>query len=83
MKKLREIAKDTTKFANIKGEMTGRAFMEVVSNDVFIQHEIKHIFMVKPTFSQYIEVGEIYRKAKKILLPDEDRWEKLCECQHD
>ena len=78
-KKLQDIAKDTSKLSHIKGAMTGRAFYEAISNMSFIQHEIKHIFVVKPTFSRYTEVDEIYRKVTKIAIPDEERWDKLCE----
>jgi len=62
MKKLQDIAKDTTKSSNIKGSMTGRAFYEATSNISFIEHEIKHIFVVKPTFSRYTEADEIYAR---------------------
>ena len=44
MTKLRETAKDTTKFSNIKGNVTGKVFMDLLSNDIFIQHELKHVF---------------------------------------
>ncbi len=50
-KKLQDIAKDTTKSSHIKGAMIGRDFFEAIRNMSFIQHEIKHIFVVKPTFS--------------------------------
>jgi len=51
-KKIQDIPKDTTKSSHIKGTMTGRAFYEAISNISFIQHEIKHIFAVKPTFAR-------------------------------
>ena len=45
----------------------------------FIQHDIKHIFVVKPTFARYNKVDEIYRKVTKIAIIDEEWWDKLCE----
>lgn len=72
MRNLKDIARDTAKFSNAKGVMTGRAFFEVISNDIFIYHEIKHIFVVKPTFARYTEVDEIYRKATKFTIPNEE-----------
>jgi hypothetical protein len=63
MKKLKDIAKDTTKSSHIKGAMTGKYFYEAINNMSFIQHEIKHIFVVKPTFVRYTEVDEIYCKV--------------------
>jgi len=65
----------------IKGSMTGRDFYEAISNISFIQHEIKHILVVKPTFPRYTKVDEIYRKLTKISIPDEEQWDKLCEFQ--
>ena len=79
MKKLKDITKDTAKSSHIKGAMIRRAFYEAISNMSFIQHEIKQIFVVKPTFTRYTEVDEIYRKVTKISIPDEERWDKLCE----
>ena len=58
--KLKDIAKDTTKFVGVRGAMTGRSFLEAMSNDIFIEHEIKHIFVLKPTFSRFTEIDEIY-----------------------
>lgn len=65
MRNLKDFSKDTAKYSHIKGFMTWRAFFEFVNNIIFIQHEIKHIFIVKPTFARYTEVDEIYRKEKK------------------
>ena len=72
VKKLSKIARDTAKFSNIKGTMTGKAFLEALSNDLFIQHEVNHIFVVKPNFSKYTKVDEIYRKVSNLTVPDED-----------
>jgi len=81
MKKLQDIAKDTTKSSNIKGSMIGRALDEAINNISFIQCEIKYIFIVKPTFARYTQVDEIYHKVTKISIPNEERWDKLCEFQ--
>ena len=61
--------------------MTGKAFLEALSHEIFIQHEVNHIFVVKPTFAKYTKVDEIYRKVIKLTTPDEDRWDKLSELQ--
>lgn len=79
MKKLQDISKDTAKSSSIKGSMTRRDFYEAINNISVIQHEIKHIFSVKPTFSRYTEVDEIYRKVTKIYIPHEKGWNNLCE----
>ena len=60
MTKLREAAKDTTKFANIKGDVTRKVVLDLLSNDILIQHELKHVFLTRPTFNKYTEVDEVY-----------------------
>ena len=77
--KLQDITKDTTKSSHIKVAITGRDFYEAINNMSFIKHEIKHIFVVKPTFARYNDLDEIYRKVTKISIPDEEWWNKLCE----
>lgn len=78
---LQEISRDTSNFENIKGTLTGKALLGAISNDIYIQYEIKHVFVVKPTFAKYTEVDEIYHRVIKLNIPDEERWEKLCEFQ--
>ena len=80
MKKLKETVRAAS-MSSIKGSMTGRAFYEAIKNISFIQHEIKHIFTVKPIFAKYIEANEIYRRLIKFSIPDQEQWEKLCEYQ--
>ena len=70
-----EMAKRSINFSGIKGSMTSRAFLETMSNDFYIHNEVKHIFTLKLTFSNYIEVDEIYRRVTKLTIPDEKRWE--------
>jgi hypothetical protein len=63
--KISMVAKDSSKFSGIQGSITGKAFLETLQPDLSIQHEIKYIFTVKPTFSKYTEVDEIYRECSK------------------
>lgn len=53
--------------------------MESLDFELLIEHEIKHLFIVKPTFQEYTEVDDTYRNLVKFPTPDEDRWDKLCE----
>ena len=77
-KNISAVAKDSSKFAGIQGSITGKYFLETLQLDLSIQHEIKHIFITKPTFSKYREMDEIYRKLLKISIPGKRRWEYLC-----
>ena len=76
-KKMATMAKDSSKFSGIQGSITGKAFLETLQRDINIQHEIKYIFIIKPTFSKYIEVDEIYRRLLKVTIPSQVRWEEL------
>ena len=80
-RRIKEISRETAKFSNIKGTMIGRTLLGTLSNDIFIQYEIKHVFVVRPTFAKYTEMDEVYRKVIKLTILDEQRWEKLCEFQ--
>ena len=70
VKKLTDISKDASKHANMKNTMAGRAFYEVLRNDIFIQNEIKHIFWLKPIFMKYAESDEIYKNLSRIKIPN-------------
>jgi hypothetical protein len=72
------VAKGNSKFVGIQGSITGKYFPETLQLDLNIQHEIKHIFITKPTFAKYTEIDEIYRKLLKISIPVKKRWEYLC-----
>jgi len=76
-RKLYSIATDKSIFSKIKGTITSKAFMEGLIYDLFIKHEINHLFLVKPTFQKYTEVDETFRKLVKYTIPDEERWEEL------
>jgi hypothetical protein len=77
-KRLTEISKDSSKFAGIQANITGRAFMEALQLDIEIQHEIKHIFVIKPTFAKYTDMDEVFRRLLKVIVPNHIRWEELC-----
>lgn len=59
-KKLATLAKDSSKFSRIQGSITGKAFLEYFQLDISIQHDIQYIFIIKPTFSKYTEMDEVY-----------------------
>lgn len=77
--KMKEMARSSIKVSGIKGSMKAKEFLETISNDVYIQNEVKHVFTVKPTFSKYIEVDEIYWRVIKLTITDEKRWEEFCD----
>jgi hypothetical protein len=76
--KMSIVAKYNSKFVGIQGSITGKDFLETLQLDLSIQHEIKNIFITKPTFAKYTEMDEIYRKLLKISILGKKRWEDLC-----
>jgi hypothetical protein len=69
--KIATVAKDSSKFSGIQGSITGKAFLETLQLDLNIQHEIKYIFITKPTFAKYTEMDEIYRRLLKVTIPSQ------------
>jgi hypothetical protein len=76
--KILTIAKYGSKFVGILGSITGKAYLETLQLDLSIQHEIKYIFINKPTFSKYTGMDETYRRLLKVSIPSQKRWEDLC-----
>ena len=77
--KMKEVARSSTKFSGIKGNMIARAFLETIGDYFFIQNKVKYIFTIKPTFPKHTEVDEIYQRVIKLTIPNEKRWEELCD----
>lgn len=53
--------------------------LEALDFDLTIKHEIKNLFVNKPTFEKYTEVDEVYRKLVNLAIPSKHRWDHLCE----
>lgn len=78
-KKLYTIAVDRAKFGGIKGQIIGKAFMKALEFNLTITHEIRHLFLNKPTFERRTKVDEIFRKMVNLEIPSEERWDQLCD----
>jgi hypothetical protein len=78
-KRLSEVSKDSSKFSSIQGSITGKAFLDSLQLDISIQHEIRYIFLTKPTFVKYTKMDEVYRRLIKVTVPSQIRWEELCD----
>jgi hypothetical protein len=51
-KKLATVAKDSSKFSGIQGSIMGKEFLDALKFDISIQHDIRYIFIIKPTFAR-------------------------------
>lgn len=49
---------EKAKFGKIRGFIAGIAFIECLSYDLLIEHQIGDLFLTKPTFKKYTEVDE-------------------------
>jgi ABC-type branched-subunit amino acid transport system ATPase component len=64
------VANGSSNFSGIQGSITSKSFLETLQLDLSIQHEIKHIFIIKPTFTKYTEMDEVYRRLIKVTIPN-------------
>ena len=77
--KIREVANEQAKNSSMKGIPTGKVLYQTIENIFDLQHEVKHLFINKPTFAKYRESDEIFRRMVKIKLPDAEARENLCD----
>jgi hypothetical protein len=68
-KRIIMVANGSSNFSGIQGSITSKSFLEMLQLDLSIQHEIKHIFITKPTFENYTEINEVYRGLLKFTIP--------------
>jgi len=71
------MAKKQASTSSIKALPTRKVFYDTLKNLFSLQHEVKHIFVTKPNLAKYIEADEIYRRMLKVMLPEDEWWEKM------
>ena len=77
-KNIREYAKEQVeKVGGGQGISTGKVLVRSFEDLFYLQHAIRHLFVIKPTFSRHIEANENFRKLKKIQIPSEEDWQSL------
>ena len=65
--------------SGIKALPTGRVLYDNLENLFYVEHEIKHLFPIQPTFFRYTETDETLRKLQKHKLPEPKWWEDMLE----
>ena len=68
-KKIREFSKEQVNKPPAQGNPTSKVLLQYFEDLFYLQHEIKHLFVIKPTFSRYTEANENFRKLKNIQIP--------------
>ena len=76
-KKIRAYAKEQVNKPLPQGSPTGKVILEYFQNLLFLQNEIKHIFIVKPNFAKYTEEDESYKKLKNMKIPSRKQWQEF------
>ena len=76
-KKIKQVAREQANSSSMKGMPIGKVFYQSFESLFYLQHEVKHLFVNKPTFEKYIEADEVYKRIVNIKLPDTETWEKL------
>lgn len=55
----------------------GRVLYDNLENLFYIEHEVRHLFIVQPNFVKYIQADEIYRKLARTRIPRDDWWTNM------
>ena len=72
-KKIREFAKEKVNKPLPQGTPTGKFLLQHFEYFFFLQHDIKHLFVFKPTFARYTEADENFKKLKNVKIPNEEQ----------
>ena len=75
--KIREFSKEQVNKPQGQGIPTGKVLLKSFEDLFYLQHEIRHLFVIKPNFSRYTEADENFRKLKKIKIPKNEDWKSL------
>ena len=68
-KTIREFSKEQVNKPQGQGIPTGKVLLKSFKDLFCLQHEIKNLFVIMPTFARYTEVDANFRKLKNIQIP--------------
>ena len=74
-KKIREFAREQVNKPLPLGTPTGKVILQYFEDLFFLQHEIRHLFVFKPTFSKYTDADEKFRELRSVKIPDAEKWQ--------
>ena len=74
-KKIRYFAKEHVNKPSGPGIPTGKVLLKNFEDLFYLQHEIKHLFVIKPMFAKYTEADENFRKLKNLQIPKNEEWQ--------
>lgn len=70
-------ASSSTSALTSKALPTGRVLYDSLENLFYVEHEIKHLFPIQPTFFRYTETDETLRKLQRTRMPEPQWWEEM------
>ena len=76
-KKFMDFAKEQVNKQLAQGTPTGKVLLQYFEDLFFLQNEIKHLFVIKPTFARYTEADENFRKMKNVQIPKAEEWQNF------
>ena len=58
---------------------TGKNLHDRLENLFYLEHEVKHLFPIQPTFFRYTETDETLRKLQRTRILEAKWWEEMLE----
>lgn len=72
-------ASSSTSVSGIKALPIGRVLSDSLENLLYVEHELKHLFPIQPTFFRYTKTDETLKKLQKTRIPQPKWWEEMLE----
>ena len=70
-------ASPSTSSSAAKALPTGKILYDSLENLFYLEHEVKHLFPIQPTFFRYTETDETLRKLQRTRIPEAQWWEDM------
>ena len=70
-------ASPSTSSSAAKALPTGKILYDNLENLFYLEHEVKHLFLIQPTFFRYTETDETLRKLQRTRIPEAQWWEEM------
>ncbi len=77
--KLNKYVGNQASASGVKALPSGRVFYDNLENLFYIEHNVKHLFIIQPNFFRYTEIDETLRKLQRHKLPEQKWWEDMLE----
>jgi len=69
----------STSASTPKALPASRVVYDSLENLFYVEHKLKHLFLVQPNFVKYTKADEIFRKLQRTKIPREDWWKNMTE----